>query len=177
MKPSFPRTALSCLSFVRADDHIISPSIRLSGAGSVAQHLDGTLPEDAERLQELLQVVKDARKASGSKSLVGLRGPLHLALLISPLMLTSHSTLAKYSYNRQHVLTCAHRLGNAKSPLLKRVERIIWEGLILLVNGEKDPLEVLNWLVVSLPWQEIESAAKNEAERDWFKLGALLVSC
>jgi len=150
--------------------------LRLSGAGAVPQSLGTTEPEDTERLQELLQVVKDARKASGSNSVVGLRGPLHLALLISPLILASHSTLAKYSYNRQHVLTSAHRLGNAKSPLLQCVERLMWEGLILLVKGEKDPFEVLKWLVDTLPWKEIENAAGDQTERAWFKLGTFFVS-
>ncbi|KAF8969130.1 hypothetical protein BDZ97DRAFT_1754747 [Flammula alnicola] len=136
---------------------------RLRDAGNLAL-------DDVEQLNDLVQVVKDARKASGSNSLVGLRGPLHLGLLVSPIIFASPSTLVKYSYNRLHVLTVAHRLGNTKSELLRRVESVMWNGVILLVSGDKDPHEMLAWLVDTLPWKDIEGAALDENERGWFRL-------
>lgn len=126
--------------------------------------------DDVEQIKGLVEVVKDARKASGSNSLVGLRGPLHLSLLISPLMLASPSTLAKYSYNCVHVLTVMHRLGNGKSELLQHVESILWHGVISLVNGDKEPHDMLAWLVDTLPWTDIEGASLDECERGWFDL-------
>lgn len=120
----------------------------------------------------MVQVVKDAQKASGSNSLVGLRGPLHLGLLVSPLIFASPYTLAKRSYNRSHVLTVMHRLGNSKSELLRRVESIMWQGVIFLVNGEKEPFEMLTWLMDTLPWSDIEGASLDEHETNWFNLSA-----
>ena len=128
--------------------------------------------DDAIRIKEMVQVVQDAKKASGSNSLVGLRGPLHLGLLISPLIFASPCTLAKRTYNRCHVFTVMHRLGNSKSELLRRVESIMWQGVIFLVNGDKEPHDMLAWLMDALPWTDIQGASLDEREMSWFNLSA-----
>lgn len=120
----------------------------------------------------MVEVVKDAKKASGFNSLVGLRGPLHLGLLISPVIFASPCTLAKRHYNRCHVLTVVHRLGNSKSELLRRVESIMWQGVISLVHEDKEPHEMLAWLMDTLPWSDIEAASLDEREMGWFDLSA-----
>jgi hypothetical protein len=144
----------------------------LSKEGPSLPDADNFDSDDAIRIQEMVQVVQDAKKASGSNTLVGLRGPLHLGLLISPLIFASPCTLAKRPYNRCHVLTVMHHLGNSKSELLRRVESIMWQGVISLVNGDKEPHEMLAWLMDALPWTDIEGASLDEREMSWFDLSA-----
>jgi hypothetical protein len=145
-------------------------SFSLSKEGLSLPDAGSSDSDDAIRIKEMVQVVKDAQKASGSNSIVGLRGPLHLGLLISPVIFASPCTLVKRSYNRRHVLTVMHRLGNDKSELLRRVECIMWQAIIFLVKGEKEPHDMLTWLMETLPWTDIEGASLDEHEKSWFDL-------
>ena len=65
-----------------------------------------------------------------------------------------------------------HHLGNSKSELLRRVESIMWQGVIFLVNGDKEPHGMLTWLMDALPWHDIEVASSDEREMSWFDLSA-----
>ena len=64
------------------------------------------------------------------------------------------------------------RLGNGKSKLLRCVESIMWQGVISLINGDKEPHEMFTWLMDALPWTDIEGASLDECEMSWFDLSA-----
>ena len=115
--------------------------------------------------------MEDICQASGVDSLVGLRNPLQLSALISPLILLAPQKLIKQSYNRTKVLTASHRLGNLKPPLLQQVERKLWEGLFYLVEGTKELPDILDGFARELPWDQINNGPLVSSDRYWFKLG------
>lgn len=106
--------------------------------------------------------------ASGS-SRIGLRTPLQLALMISPLYLLMTFRLSTKSFNRRTVIDLAAKLGPHKPPLVLAVEKLIWDALFKLAEAPPTAYGVLHELANSLPWSEINDVLNGDTER-WFSL-------
>ena len=105
------RSPFNALHFVSFSFAHVFLSFSLSKEGPSQPNADNFDSDNMIQFKEIVQIVKDAQKALGSNSLLGLHGLLHLGLLISPVIFVSPCTLAKYSYNHYHVLTVMHHLG------------------------------------------------------------------
>ncbi|PPQ84807.1 hypothetical protein CVT26_012165 [Gymnopilus dilepis] len=110
------------------------------------------------------------RKANGALSLASFRGPLQAALLISPVYLLSTKLLGNKIWNRQTLMHTSAMLGNEKPISLLSVEKIIWNTLLLLADGQLDPRQTLLRLKADMPWSEVRRAADDSRVGAWFRL-------
>ncbi|PPQ97599.1 hypothetical protein CVT26_002398 [Gymnopilus dilepis] len=62
-------------------------------------------------------------------------------------------------------------LGNDKPHVLVSVERIMWNTLFLLADGQLDPRDTLLRLKADMSWTELRKAVDNPQIQDWFRLG------
>ncbi|PPR03258.1 hypothetical protein CVT26_008086 [Gymnopilus dilepis] len=102
----------------------------------------------------------------------GLRAPLQLALLLTPLYLTLQMSLFKKSFNRRVLIETAAKLGPCKPLVLRKVEYLFFHALQRLSKGRVLPGRVLKDLVDSIPWNEVDELA-HTSERFWFDLQRL----
>ena len=63
----------------------------------------------------------------------------------------------------------AAKLGPHKPPLVRDVEKLIWDALFKLADGPPTAYGVLRELVNSLPWSEINDVLNGDAQQ-WFSL-------
>ena len=110
-------------------------------------------------------------KSSASASHIASRSPLQLALMISPLYLLVTFRLSTKSFNRRTVIDLAAKLGPHKPPLVRDVEKLIWDALFKLADGPPSAYGVLRELVNSLPWSEINDVLNGNGDAEqWFSL-------
>lgn len=132
-----------------------------------------TLPPD-EHLETYLETFcKETRPDMSrySDTLSHLRTPLLLALWISPLSLLTSNTLVAKKVNKQLLLELFVAFGDARPPLLRRVEHTIWRTLFLIAKDSYDPIRALAVLIQELPWEDLECMQENSMEWRWFDLG------
>ena len=103
-----------------------------------------------------------------SSAPVGSRSPFQLACLISPLYLLSTIRLSTKSFHRRTVIDLAAKLGPHKSPRILAVENQIWDALFRLAEGHTSAYVVLRDLEQSMPWSDIDSAARCDADKQCF---------
>ncbi|PPQ66501.1 hypothetical protein CVT26_011189 [Gymnopilus dilepis] len=108
------------------------------------------------------------RTVKGGQSLACFRGPLQLALAISPLYLLCPAVLCKKPWSRRLILSAAFHLGNEKPTSLLESEKAIWTVLLSMADGDLDPLDAPTRLKEYMPWGLIDSA-KSCQDRFWFK--------
>jgi hypothetical protein len=48
----------------------------------------------------------------------------------------------------------------------------MWQGIISLVNKDKEPHDMLAWLMDTLSWTDIKAVSLDEHEMGWFDLSA-----
>ncbi|KIJ90289.1 hypothetical protein K443DRAFT_15357 [Laccaria amethystina LaAM-08-1] len=96
------------------------------------------------------------------------RSPFQLACLISPLYLLATIRLSTKSFHRRTVIDLAAKLGPHKSPRVLAVESLIWDALFRLAEGHTSAYVVLRDLAQSLPWSDIDSAARCDADKQCF---------
>jgi hypothetical protein len=70
----------------------------------------------------------------------GLRFPLQLALLISPLCLLIPVNLDKRSFNRSALMQWSNHLRSRKPDVLQLIERKLWKAILSIVNQPGDYL-------------------------------------
>ncbi|PPQ74768.1 hypothetical protein CVT26_005013 [Gymnopilus dilepis] len=108
------------------------------------------------------------RNANGGFTLASFRGPLQVALALSPVYLLSTRLLGNKVWNKRVLTDASCMLGNNKPSALLLVEKIIWNTLFLLADGQLDPREVLLRLNRDLPWADIRSNSRFAGSRTWF---------
>jgi len=63
-------------------------------------------------------------------------------------------------------------LGNNKPEPLLKVERIIWRTLFVLSEGSHVPEDVVEQLLVQIPWEHLQSPCLDSSQRSWFNIRA-----
>lgn len=124
------------------------------------QHFDNrlhpTLSEDEVKyLQKLTQ-------ASGSAAL---RFALQLALFISPLVLLFALGLEKRPFDRNHLMRLSLALGADKPESILKIEKMIWETVLAIVEDSSRSRQLLELLANKLP--DIDTLPAEDV--DWFR--------
>ncbi|PPQ97062.1 hypothetical protein CVT26_001244, partial [Gymnopilus dilepis] len=121
-------------------------------------------------LQEVMCSISGCRQrvAGGGLSLASFRGPLQVALALSPIYLLSTKLLGNKVWNKRVLIEVSSLLGNDKPDALLNVEKIIWNVLFMLADGQLDPREVLLRLNHDIPWADIRCNAELPWLRSWF---------
>ncbi|PPQ76658.1 hypothetical protein CVT26_013948 [Gymnopilus dilepis] len=130
-------------------------------------------PEEKDFLVDLQDVLRSIsgcrqRVAGGDLSLASFRGPLQVALALSPVYMLSTKLLGNKVWNKRVLTDVSNSLGNNKPSTLLDVEKIIWNVLFLLADGQLDPREVLIRLNHDMPWADVERSSKLSSSRSWF---------
>lgn len=144
-----------------------------------AQLVESVYSEDITRLEDLASdtILDEIRRiiSLGNIFPTSLRGPFHLAVLLSPIFLLVAFQIIKKSFNRRMVLEYAAKLGPHKPPIVLEVEGLIWDGVISLSHGKIGPRQVLQNLVQDIPWSKLQMALN--FYRDWFSASICKYPC
>ncbi|KAH9477241.1 hypothetical protein JR316_0011160, partial [Psilocybe cubensis] len=108
--------------------------------------------------KDLGESIDDQRLAKFIKNnATNMRVPLQLALMMSPIILLSTSTLYKKRPSQIDLWRLCTSIGNDKPDLLKNVELAIWKAL-WNISGHGDTEKELHQLVLSPEWKQWENA-------------------
>ena len=119
--------------------------------------------------QEFLQSFNSREAGLG-----GLRNPLHLAAVISPVCLLMTVDLTKKGFHRQTLIEVtiynlwiwvysnteaqmSIALGNNKPEALLEVEKILWWALFAISEGSQLPEAVVEQVLTQIPWEKLTS--------------------
>lgn len=100
---------------------------------------------------------------------IAFRNSFHLSVIISPLYLLAPSHLFKKSFNRRTIIDFAARLGPHKPPTIEAIEKLIWDSLFKLSNGNVEVGDVLRELAASISPLDLDKGRYSEDET-WFRV-------
>lgn len=124
-----------------------------------------------EYLEAAAELVNQDGPLGGKASSAGhasFCAPLHLALFISPLYLLLPFRIVKKSFHRRPILQISHILGPHKTPLILKIENLIWDAVFSIAEQPSRIQDIISQLMLKIPWPEVQFASTED--RDWFRL-------
>lgn len=60
-------------------------------------------------------------------------------------------------------------MGNNAPPVIRQIEELLFDGLLSIAQGQKTSREVLNDIMVEIPWNDLDSL--DDTVTGWFSVG------
>ncbi|PPR07980.1 hypothetical protein CVT24_002675 [Panaeolus cyanescens] len=124
--------------------------------------------EELETLRILEGIIKGL-SANSSDRPFKLRAPLHVCIMLTPILLGHLRFNFGRSYNRYILYMMSKALGNDKPLLLKLTELAFWTVISDVATGILPPSEALDMLMKKLPMKQIFDLPDNDPARFFFR--------